>query len=124
MSIKMLFTMAAVLTAVLGVAWLFAPAFMLADLGITGDTVDLYMGRRYGGMFFGYCTLLWLARGASASPARRAIVAGGFAVTAVLAVVSTIGVAGGIVGPHGWVAVVIEALLAIGFGSHLLRAQA
>ncbi|MCX6543912.1 MAG: hypothetical protein NTV05_05805 [Acidobacteria bacterium] len=119
MSIKTLFTIGAVITGLLGVAWLFAPSFMLADWGLPDDAATVYMARRCGAMFFGYSTILWVARGASASPARRAIVTGGLVLTLVLTAVTLVGVLGGTIGPRAWIVVVIEALLAAGFGYHL-----
>lgn len=113
-----LFSISAALTAFLGVIWLFFPTTMLTLWGVEGqaNAVTIYMGQRYGGLFFGYTVVLWLARKSPPSPARSAIVAGGFVVTAVLAVVSLFGVLAGTVGPAAWTAVVVEALLAVAFG--------
>jgi hypothetical protein len=116
MSLKAVFSIAAVLTGALGVAWLLAPAFMLDGWGMTTDAATVYMARRYGGQFFGYADILWFARAAGASPARHAIVTGGLVVTTILAAVSLVGVLGGVAGPMAWSAVVVEALLAAAFG--------
>jgi len=112
---KTLFSIAAVLTALLGVGWLFFPTTMLSGWGVHGDGVAVYMARRYGGLFFGYCVILWLSRASPASETRTAILAGSLVVTAVMAVVSLVGVITGTVGPMAWSAVVVEALLAAGF---------
>jgi hypothetical protein len=120
MSVKLVFTIAAVLTFALGAAWLLAPAFMLQQWGITGNTAAAYMSRRCGGLFFGYAAILWFSRLAGVSPARDAIVTGGFVVSTVMAVVSLVGVVGGTIGPTAWGTVVIEALLAVAFGYLLL----
>jgi nitrate reductase gamma subunit len=113
-----LFSVSAALTAFLGVVWLFFPAAMLALWGVEqhANAVTIYMGQRYGGLFFGYTVILWLARRSPPSPTRRAILAAGFAATAVLAVISLFGVLTGTVGPAAWTAVVVEALLAVAFG--------
>lgn len=116
MSLKTVFSIAAVLTGALGAAWLLAPAFMLDGWGMTSDAATIYMARRYGSLFFGYSAILWFARIAGASPARHAIVTGGFVVTTVMAVVSLAGVLGGTIGQMAWSAVVIEVLLAAAFG--------
>jgi hypothetical protein len=120
MTTELLFTITAILTAVLGMSWLFFPATMLSLWKASGNEIALYMSRRYAGLFFGYSVILWLGRTAPPSPARDAIVAGGLAVTAVMAVVSLVGVLRRTVGPAAWSTVVIEALLAGGFGYLLL----
>lgn len=120
---KTLFTISAGLTLLLGIAWLFAPGAMLASWGVQGDGVTIYMSRRYGGLFIGYATLLWMARGAASSPARTAILTGGAAVTAVMTVVSLVGILAGIVGPMVWIATVVEVLLAGSFTYYLVTGR-
>ncbi len=68
---KTLFSVAAVLTGALGVLWLAVPQVMLGAWGTPqADAITLYMARRYGGQFFGYAAILWLARTCASSPAR------------------------------------------------------
>ncbi len=120
---KILFSVAAALTLLLGVAWLFFPHSMLTSWGVQPDPVSAYMARRYGGLFFGYAAILWLGRASGPSPARTAILAGSAIVTAVMAIVSLVGVLTGVVGPAAWSAVVIEVLLAAGFAYHYAKAR-
>lgn len=112
---KALFVATTCLTVLLGVGWLFFPQGMLAGWGVEGDALAVYMARRYGGLFFGYATLLWLARSAGPSPARTAILAGGLVVSVVMTLVSLLGALSGVVGPMAWAAVVVEAVLAAAF---------
>jgi len=114
---------AAGLTMLLGVAWLLFPQAMLSSWGAQPDPVTVYMARRYGGLFFGYSAILWLARPAGPSPARTAILAGVAIVTTVMAIVSLVGVMTGVVGPAVWSAVVIEVLLAAGFVYYYVTAR-
>jgi hypothetical protein len=118
-NMKVLFSIAAGLTLILGLAWLFAPQAMLASWGVVAEPVAVYMARRYGGLFFGYAAILWLARGVPASAARTAILVGGAVVTGVMTIVSTVGVVTGVVGSVVWSVVVVEALLAAGFTYYL-----
>ena len=113
--LKALFSLTAVLTALLGLGWLFATHHMLALWGVQGDAVAVYMSRRYAGLFFGYTVIMWMGRSAPSSVTRTAIVAGGAAVTAVMAAVSLMGVLNGTVGPMAWSAVAIEVGLALAF---------
>ena len=119
MSVRSVFSIAAVPTLALGAGWLLAPGFMLQQWGITGDPAAAYMSRRCGCLFLGYSAILWFARKADVSPARDAIVTGAFVMTAVMAALSVLGVLGGTIGPMAWSAVVIEALLAVAFGDLL-----
>jgi hypothetical protein len=112
---KVFFTIAAALIALLGCAWLFFPEAMLGRWSVHTDAVGLFMGRRYGTMLLGYAVVLGLSRAAAPSSTRTAIVAGGAFVTGLVTLVSAWGVLTGLVGPGAWITVVVEALLAAGF---------
>jgi hypothetical protein len=112
---RALFSVAAVLVTLLGIGWLGFPQTMLGWWAVQGDSVAIYMARRYGGLLFGYAVILWLGRQAPPSPAKNAILAGGVVVTTVMTALSLLGVLTGTVGPAAWSAVVIEAVLAAGF---------
>jgi hypothetical protein len=121
--VKVLMTVAAVVTGVLGVAWLFFPQPLLASWGAHGDAVALYMGRRYGAMFFGYSLVMWLGRTAASLEARRVVLAGGAVATIVLAAVSVLGAVTGVVGPTVWAAAIVETGLTVGFGYYWITAR-
>lgn len=118
-TLKALFSSAAVLTGALGVLWLFFPQIMFHGLLISEpDAITVYMARRYGALFFGYATMLWLGRASPRSPALTAMLAGGTLVSVVIGAVSTIGALTGVVGPAIWGAMLIEAVLAGAFAFH------
>jgi hypothetical protein len=120
--LKGLFVATTCVTLLLGVGWLFFPQAMLSGWGVAGDPLAVYMARRYGGLFFGYATLLWLGRSAGPSSARTAILAGGVAVSVVMTLVSLLGALSGVVGPMVWLAVAVEAVLAVAFVYQLATA--
>jgi len=120
---KALFVASTCLTLLLGVGWLCFPQGMLSSWGVAGDPVTVYMARRYGGLFFGYATILWLSRAAPPSPARTAILAGGVLCSVVMTAVSLWGALSGVVGPLIWFAVAIEAVLAVAFVYYLATAR-
>jgi uncharacterized membrane protein len=99
---------------------------MLSSWSVQTDGVGVYVGRRYGGLLFGYAAILWLCRAAGPSAARAAILGGGAVVSTLVALLSLWGVVTGTIGPGAWGAVVIEALLAGGFLYYFLveRTQA
>ncbi len=112
---KIFFSVAALLTFVLGVAWLFYPTSMLSSWGASPDGIGVYMARRYGALMFGYTAILWHSRAASASPARSAILAGGAIVTTMMAILTLMGLLTRAIGPAAWSTFVIEAVLAVAF---------
>jgi hypothetical protein len=112
---KAFLSVAAVLTGLLGLAWVLLPESMLGVWSAPGASVAAYMGRRYGGLFFGYSVMLWLSRGSGPSAARNAILAGAAVVAIVMAVVSVFGAVSGVVGAGVWGAAAVEVLLAAGF---------
>lgn len=112
---KVFFSVAAVLIALLGCAWLFLPGAMLGRWGVHTDPVGLFLGRRYGTMLLGYAVVLGLSRAAGPSAARTAILGGGAFVTAFITLVSVGGILSGTVGSGAWISAVVEALLAVGF---------
>ncbi|MBI5083141.1 MAG: hypothetical protein HZB13_00880 [Acidobacteria bacterium] len=116
MTTKLMFTITSILTLILGVSWLAVTETMLAGWNMPADAATVYMSKRFAGLFFGYGTMMWLGRRAEASLARSAMVAGGLAVSAVMAVVTVMGVVSGVTGPAAWGAVAVEVLLAGGFG--------
>jgi uncharacterized membrane protein (DUF441 family) len=120
MTVRALFTITAVVTLLLGLSWLFFPAFMLAQWGAQPNEMLVYVSRRYAVMFLGYSVMVWLARNTEPSATRRAILAGGLVVTCILAVVSLLGVVSGTINASGWIAFAIELLLTLGFGYFLL----
>ena len=112
---KVFLSVAAVLIALLGAAWLLIPEAMLGRWGVQTDPVGVFMGRRYGTVLLGYAVILGLGRASGPSIARTAILAGGAFVAGLVTLVSLWGVLTSTVGPGAWVTVVIEALLAGGF---------
>ena len=121
---KSFLSAAALLIALLGIAWLFFPEAMLGRWGVQTDPVGLFMGRRYGTMLLGYAAILGLGRSASPSTARTAILAGGAFVTGLVALVGVGGILTATVGPGAWITVAVEALLSGGFLYFLLVSRA
>jgi hypothetical protein len=104
-----------VLMVLLGSVWLFFPEFALRQWNLEPDAATVYIGRRCGGLLFGYALILWLGRASEPSSARHAILAGGTFVAGLMTIVTLVGVLSGVIGPAAWAAVVIEAVLTIGF---------
>lgn len=113
---KVLFSVSAVLMVVLGLTWLLVPVTAFGLWGVQPDAVSVYMGRRYAALFFGYAVILWINREASDSPAQTSILLGGLVSCVIMAVLSAMGVLTGTINASGWLAFVVETVLACGFG--------
>jgi hypothetical protein len=119
MTVKTLFIITALATLLLGLGWLLFPAVMLTQWGVQPSEILVYISRRYAVLFLGYSVTMWLARNAEPSSVRRAIIAGALVVTAVLTVVSLLGITSGMINFTGWISFGVELLLAMGFGYFL-----
>jgi hypothetical protein len=117
MKINTVFTIAAVIMIVLGLAQLLAPVAMATGAGM-GDSLSpaFIMTIRFAGAeFFGLGLIAWLVRNAEASKTRDAVTLGFTIYFALHALTSLYGQLTSISSPAGWVAVVIQGLLAVGF---------
>lgn len=115
MSLDILFTVSSIYMALVGLGLLIFPDTLMAGALASSSLVLIDVMRGCGGGFLGVAVMDWLARSAEASKARDAIVLGntiGFISAAVFGVFSVIH---GYYPVYGWVLVVINALLAVGF---------
>ena len=119
MTTKTLFVLAALFTLLLGLAWMLFPGALLSAWGIAGSPALIYMARRYAVLFLGNAVILWSARSAPQSPALRAIIAGSFTSTALMAFMSLDGVINAAINTTGLIAFGLEASLTICFGYFL-----
>jgi len=115
MTLKLLFTLTAVVGAVFGLGFLLLPASVLALYGVADDPALLYLARLLGASYLGYAALSWLVRDAPASPAGRGIVLAFFIAFAVGLVASVVGQLSGAVNALGWSTVAIFALFTLGY---------
>jgi hypothetical protein len=80
--------------------------------GITaGDNLN-YMGHRYGVLLIGLAVTVWMARNATNTPARRALMTGAFVSMALTTALSLYGALA--LGLNAWSAVIVECVLTAG----------
>jgi hypothetical protein len=115
-----LFTVASILIFALGLGWFLAPGPNLTMLGFTDDDASVHMARRYAVLMLGFGMVFWSARSPRPLAARRGIVWTAAVVSALLAGVSLHGVLSDTVTAMGWIPVVVETVLTLGFGYVLL----
>ena len=116
MKLKTLMTINAIVAIVFGVTFVIVPAQAYSCYNITADEQLIYMGRLFGSALIGFAILTWMARNATDSDARRAIVFALFSCDCIGFVVALIGQISNVVNALGWSTVAIYLLLALGFG--------
>jgi len=113
-SYLMLFT--AIVGVGFGVAAILAPALLLALYGMIVDATAMFLMRLYGTELIGFGMLAWLARNATETEARRAIVPALCVYHAVGFFVTLLAQLSGVMNALGWMIVTLYLLLALGFG--------
>lgn len=115
MKLGNLFAVNAVIAGLFGLAFVFAPARLLAQYGLVVDAGFGLVAQLFGAALVGYAILTWSARNAGESDARRAIVLALFVSNALGFVLALMAQLKGLVNSLGWSTVAIYLLLAIGF---------
>lgn len=115
MKLGNLFAVNAVIAGLFGLGFVFAPAQVLAQYGLTLDAGLSVIAQLFGAALIGYAILTWSARSAGASDARRAIVLALFVSNAIGFVLALMAQLKGLVNSLGWSTVAIYLVLALGF---------
>ena len=115
MKLGNLFAVNAVIAGLFGLAFIFAPAQLLARYGLVVDAGFGLVAQLFGAALVGYAILTWLVRKVGDSEARRAIVLALFISDGVAFVLALMAQLKGLVTPLGWSTVAIYLLLALGF---------
>jgi len=115
MKLGNLFAVNAVIAGLFGLAFVFAPARLLAQYGLVVDAGFGLVAQLFGAALLGYAILTWLVRKVGDSEARRAIVLALFISDGVAFVLALMAQLKGLVDSLGWSTVAIYLLLALGF---------
>lgn len=117
MKLNVVFTVAAIVMVLLGLAQMLAPAGMLAAAGMeTSPSSDFLMTIRFAGVeMLGLGLIAWFVRNADASKARDGVVLGFTIYFALHALTSLYGQFTDTTTTLHWVAATIQILFAIGF---------
>ena len=115
MKLGNLFAVNSVIAGLFGLAFVFAPAQLLARYGLAVDAGFGLVAQLFGAALIGYAILTWLVRKAGDSEARRAIVLALFISDGVAFVLALMAQLKGHVNSLGWSTVAIYLLLALGF---------
>jgi len=107
MKLKTLMTINAIVAIVFGVTFVIVPAQTYSLYDMTADEQMLLMGRLFGAALIGFAILTWMAKNATDSDARRAIVLALFISEGIGFVVALIGQLNNVVNAFGWSTVAI-----------------
>ena len=115
MKLGNLFAVNAVIAGLFGLSFVFAPARVLAQYGLTVDAGFGLVAQLFGAALIGYAILTWQVRKTTDSDSRRAIVLALFISDGVAFVLALMAQLKGVVNSLGWSTVAIYLLLALGF---------
>ena len=124
MTIRMLFTILAVLSFLFGIGFVLAPDQVLANYGIEHSPALALLGRLFGGALLTLGVILWLARDFRDEAAVRAVLVANAVGSCINLVVAIMGNLSGTTNALGWTTVLIYLFAAVGSGYFLMARTA
>jgi len=106
---------ATIVAAIFGLAFLIAPSALVAMYGVTLTPATEVIGRIAGSVILGFAIVFWGARNASGAEAFKAVMMSGLIANALDALILLHATVTGLLNGLGWVQVLINGALAIGF---------
>jgi hypothetical protein len=122
MTIRMFFTILAVLSFLFGIGFALVPGSVLATYGVEHSPALKLVGRLFGGALLTLGVILWLARDFRDDAAVRAVLAATVIGSCANLVVALKGTLSGTTNALGWTTVLIYLFAAVGSG-YFLRAR-
>ena len=116
MNLKNLFTASALVAILLGLGLILVPVpLMTARIGYPPDVLTAHVARQFGTALLAAGVISWMARHATDSSARNAIVIGLSLLYTLLPIETAISIPRGSESAEGFVLVIVFGLLAVGF---------
>jgi hypothetical protein len=116
MTLNNFLIVATIVAAVFGLAFLVAPSQLVAMYGVTLTPATEVIGRVAGSVILGFAVVFWGARNGDAAEAFKAVLVGGFVGNTLDTGVLLHATVTGLINSLGWFQVLINGLLAAGFG--------
>jgi hypothetical protein len=107
--------LATIVAAIFGLAFLVAPSALVALYGVKLTPATEVIGRIAGSVILGFAIVFWGAREGNAADALKAVMMAGLIANALDALILLHATATGLLNSLGWVQVVINGGLAVGF---------
>ncbi len=108
-------TLAAIVSAVFGLAFVVAPSQLVALYGVTLTPATEVVGRIAGSVILGFAIVFWGARNGDGAETFRAVMLAGLIANGLDALILLHATATGLLNGLGWLQVVINGGLAVGF---------
>ena len=115
MTLNNFLTLATVVAAVFGLAFLVAPSALVAMYGVTLTPATEVIGRIAGSVILGFAIVFWAARNGNAAETYKAVMMAGLIANGLDALILLHATVTGLVNGLGWLQVVINGGLAVGF---------
>lgn len=116
MKLSALMIVNAIVAAVFGLGFVFAPGHVTSFYSPEVGANLRYVAQLFGAALLAFAVLTWVARNAADSEAQRAILLALFVGDCLGFVIALVGQIGGVVNALGWSTIVVYLLLAVGFG--------
>jgi hypothetical protein len=107
--------LATIVAAVFGIAFLLAPAQLVAMYGVILTPATEVIGRIAGSVILGFAIVFWAARNENAAETFKAVLVAGLIANGLDALILLHATVTGLVNGLGWLQVLINGALAIGF---------
>ena len=121
MKLNSFLMLATIVAAVFGLAFLLAPSQLVAMYGVTLTPSTEVIGRIAGSVILGFAIVFWAARNENAAETFKAVLVAGFVANALDCLILLHATATGLLNGLGWLQVLINGALAIGFGYFAFR---
>jgi hypothetical protein len=115
MKLNSFLMLATIVAAIFGLAFLLAPSQLVAMYGVTLTPATEVIGRIAGSVILGFAIVFWAARNENAAETFKAVMMAGLIANALDALILLHATATGLLNGLGWLQVLINGALAIGF---------
>jgi hypothetical protein len=116
MKLNSFLVLATIVAAVYGLAFLIAPSGLVGLYGVSLTPATAVIGRIAGTVILGFAIVFWGARNGSGAEAFKAVMMAGLIANALDGLIVLHATATGLLNALGWLQVLINGGLAIGFG--------
>jgi hypothetical protein len=113
--------LATIVAAVFGLAFLVVPSQLVALYGVTLTPATEVIGRIAGSVILGFAIVFWGAREGNAADALKAVMMAGLIANGLDALILLHATVTGLLNGLGWLQVLINGGLAVGFGYFMFR---
>jgi hypothetical protein len=121
MKLNSFLILATIVAAVFGIAFLLAPSQLVAMYGVTLTPATEVIGRIAGSVILGFAIVFWGAREGNAADALKAVMMAGLIANGLDALILLHATVTGLLNGLGWLQVLINGGLAVGFGYFMFR---